>query len=171
MNYVGKLFSASIEWLNLVLHLIVTDDFKEVFLIFFAIKKSESDAGVAESARSSNTVQVALIVWEMMLWRNIEIDDKLNSVHVKSTRKQICCNDHINWSFSELLDAIISLFFRQIAKHNEASVFLFIKFVVHLFGKVFSVDENDGLSVIFEWIENFHDVFDLPAFLALVIEL
>jgi hypothetical protein len=45
----------------------VIDDFKEVFLVFFAIKKSESDAGVAESARSSNTVQVALIVWEMML--------------------------------------------------------------------------------------------------------
>lgn len=40
MNYVGKLLSASIEWLNLALHLVVIDDLKEIFLIFFTVKES-----------------------------------------------------------------------------------------------------------------------------------
>ena len=38
MNYVSKLFSTSIEWLNLTLHVIVSDDVEEVFLIIFTIE-------------------------------------------------------------------------------------------------------------------------------------
>ena len=116
-------------------------------------------------------MQVAFKVWEIMLWWNIKIDDKLYGVHVESTREQICCYNHINWTLSEFLDAFISFLFRQIAKHNEASVSLFIKSVVNLYGKVFRVYENDSLSVIFERIENLHDIINLPTFLALMIKL
>jgi len=171
MNYVGKLFSTSRKGQNLFFHLIVLDDIKEIFLIFFTIEESESNTGVAKSARPSNTMQVAFIVWEMMLWWNIKIDDELYGMHVKSTREQICCYDHIDWTLSELLYAVISFLFRQIAKHNEASVALFIEAVVNFFGKLFGVHENDSLSVIFERIEDFHDVLNLSASLALMIEL
>ena len=116
-------------------------------------------------------MQVAFIVWEMLVCRNIKIDDKLYGVHVESTREQICWNYHINWTLSELPNAVISFLFRQIAKHNEASVAFFIEAVVNCFGKFFCVHENDSLSVLFERIENFHDVLNFPAFVALMIEL
>jgi len=45
----------------------VADDFEEIFLILLSIEESESDSGIAESARSSNTMHIALIVWEMIL--------------------------------------------------------------------------------------------------------
>ena len=106
-----------------------------------------------------------------MLWRNVKINDKLNSVHVKSTREQICCYDNIDCAFSEFLYAIISFLFRQIAKHNEASVLVFIKLVVHLICKIFSVHKYDSLSVIFERIEYLHDVFNFSTFFAFMVEL
>ena len=92
-------------------------------------------------------------------------------MHVKSTRENICCYDHINWSFSEFLDAVISFFFRQFTKHNEASAPALIKFIVYLFGKIFGVDENDCLSVIIERIEYLHDIVNLTAFFALIVKL
>lgn len=96
MNYVSKLFGTSLEWLNLLLHFIVSDDIEENFLVFFTVKKSESDAGIAESTRSTYTVQVAFVVWEMMLLRNIKVYHKLDCVHVETSREQICCDYHIN---------------------------------------------------------------------------
>ena len=79
MNYVTKLFSSSFKLLNLVLHLIVADDIEEKFLIICTIKQSESNAGIAESTRSSDTVQVAFVVRDkdiiFTLRRDIEIDD------------------------------------------------------------------------------------------------
>jgi len=165
------LFSASFEWLDLVLHFIVANDFEEIFLILISIEESESDSGIAKSANSSNTMHVAFIVWEMILWRNVKIDNELNGMHVKTTREQICCYNNIDRAFSEFLNAFISFFFSHITKHNEASVFFFIKSVVYLFCKIFRVNENDCLSVVIERIKNLHDVINLSAFLALMIEL
>ena len=149
----------------------MSDDVEEVFLIFFAIEKSESYAWVAESARSSNTVQVTFIVWEMILRGDIEVDDKLYCVHVKTSRENIRCDNHIDLSFSELFDAFVSFFLGQFAEHNKASVTLLIQSVIDIFSKTNCIDENDSLRVIIESLEDFHNVINLFASIALVIEL
>ena len=107
----------------------------------------------------------------MILRGDIEVDDKLYCVHVKTSRENIRCDNHIDLSFSELFDAFVSFFLGQFAEHNKASVTLLIQSVIHVFSKTNGIDENDSLRVIIESLEDFHNVINLFALIALVIEL
>lgn len=92
-------------------------------------------------------------------------------MHVKASRNQISCNEHVDLAFAELFYASVSLIILEISEQDVAPVSIVIELGIYFISEVFGIDEYDGLGVLFESFEELLDEIYLSAEGALLIEL
>ena len=121
-----ELLGSALELLDLRLHLVVLNDLPEALLVLLAVEQGQRETDVAESARTTYSVDVVFEVRLSMLLRDVEIDDQFDLTHIKTSSQQIGRDDHRNFASAELVNVLVSLLSSHITKYDECAVALVI---------------------------------------------